>query len=307
MDRTGALMEELADGDPRVNVIHVTSLPEGWLGKLNALNEGTGHATGDVLLFADVDVHYEPDTLERAVRWLEEDRLDHLTLMPAVRSQSLLAEAVIGHFGALFMTFFRPSRVNREAPGAFVGVGAFNMVRRTTFERTEGWEWLRLEIGDDVGLGYMLHRHGAKSRFGCATEGLHIEWYPSLGAMVRGLEKNMFLVGAGARLDRAMLITFGLLVPPAAVLVSFLAQWQALMAVVVLTLVVSCSFARVVGASLGAGALMPLCGPAIAWAMARSAWRCWRSATVTWRDTSYAIPELLAGQRVSLASQPTKE
>lgn len=299
-DSTGALMDQIAAADGRVTVVHLDTLPPGWLGKLNALNEGTSRATGEVLLFADVDVHYEPQTLERAVRWMEADRLDHLALMPAVRSQSLLAEAMIGHFGMLFMTFFRPRRVNRGAPGAYVGIGAFNMVRRSTFDRTEGWEWLRLEIGDDVGLGYMLHRHGARSRFGAASSCLQIEWYPSLGAMVRGLEKNLFVIGARGLFHRALLISLGLMLPLAAALVCLLAQWYALMGVLGLALAVSCSFAQVVRSNVIAGAMAPLCGPALAWAMTRSAWRCWRTGRVTWRDTSYDIDELLAGQRVGL-------
>mgnify|MGYP006452399521 CR=1 FL=1 len=44
-----------------------------------------------------------------------------------------------------------------------MGAGAFNLVRRSLFEQTEGWEWLRLEIADDVGLAFMMHRHQAKS------------------------------------------------------------------------------------------------------------------------------------------------
>ena len=171
--------------------------------------------------------------------------------------------------------------------------------RKTSFA-AQGWEWLRLEIGDDVGLGYMLHRHGARSRFGAASSCLQIEWYPSLGAMVRGLEKNLFVIGARGLFHRALLISLGLMLPLAAALVCLLAQWYALMGVLGLALAVSCSFAQVVRSNVIAGAMAPLCGPALAWAMTRSAWRCWRTGRVTWRDTSYDIDELLAGQRVGL-------
>ena len=253
-------------------------------------------------MFADADVHYASDALERAVSWLEEERLDHLVLMPLLRSKSVLAEAVIGHFGGFFMSFFSPRRVNRGAPGAYVGVGAFNMVRRETFDRTEGWEWLRLEIADDVGLGYLMHRHGAKARFGLATMSLSVEWYSSVGSMVRGLEKNLFVVGAKARLHRALLCSVGMLIPPIAVAISVAAQWHELVVLTLMVLGISCGYGRLAGARLVAGALAPLGGPLIAWAMLRSAWRCSRSGEVAWRDTTYEIDDLIAGQRVSLMS-----
>src|SRR5215813_7146952 len=52
-DGTGAVMDAIAAEDPRVRAIHVTSLPEGWLGKLHALREGLQLATGEWLLFSD--------------------------------------------------------------------------------------------------------------------------------------------------------------------------------------------------------------------------------------------------------------
>src|SRR6185503_6720653 len=57
-DGTGAIVDRLAEGDPRVRAVHITELPEGWLGKVHALHRGVSIATGEWLLLSDADVHF---------------------------------------------------------------------------------------------------------------------------------------------------------------------------------------------------------------------------------------------------------
>jgi hypothetical protein len=71
-----------------------------------------------------------------------------------------------------------------------MGTGAFNLVRRSALERTPGLEWLKMEIVDDVALGVMLKRSGAKSAVLNGRGGVSLEFYPSLGAFIRAIEKS---------------------------------------------------------------------------------------------------------------------
>jgi len=52
-DGTGRTMEHLTAGRGDATVIQVEELPEGWLGKNNAIHVGTERASGDWLLFTD--------------------------------------------------------------------------------------------------------------------------------------------------------------------------------------------------------------------------------------------------------------
>jgi hypothetical protein len=63
---------------------------------------------------------------------------------PAVRSWYLL-------FLTSLLSWF--SGVNRDRPGSYVGVGAFNLVRASAYRRCGGYEALRLTVVDDMKLG----------------------------------------------------------------------------------------------------------------------------------------------------------
>ena len=64
-DLTGQVMLELAAEDPRIRVLQITELPENWLGKNHAMWTGAEAANGDLLLFTDGDVIYEPDAFRQ--------------------------------------------------------------------------------------------------------------------------------------------------------------------------------------------------------------------------------------------------
>ena len=69
-DGTGALIDLLAREDARVKAIHIDKLPDGWLGKVHALQRGVERAEGEWLLFTDADVHFAPTMLRRAVAYV---------------------------------------------------------------------------------------------------------------------------------------------------------------------------------------------------------------------------------------------
>lgn len=198
-DSTAAIVERLAGRDRRIRSVHIDRLPDGWLGKVHALHRGVSMAAGEWLLFTDADVHFAPAALRRALAYAERQRADHLALIPRTLQSRFWLEAVVQAFGLLFLIATRAAGINRAESKAFVGVGAFNLVKAESLRRTPGFEWLRLEPGDDVGLGMMIRQAGGVSRLALAHQDLTVEWYPSVIAMFRGLEKNLFGPGSNYR------------------------------------------------------------------------------------------------------------
>src|SRR6185369_3647515 len=101
-DETGRILDEMAAASPRLKVIHVDTLPHGWLGKNHALWVGSGIATGELFLFTDADIVMEPTILTRAVSFMERNSLDHLAATPSMRMPTLF----LSMFGASFIIFF---------------------------------------------------------------------------------------------------------------------------------------------------------------------------------------------------------
>src|SRR5215208_3489148 len=91
-DGTAEIIGRLALGDGRIRSLHVETLPDGWLGKVHALDRGVQLAEGDWLLFTDADVHFAAGTLRRAVGWAIANRIDHLGLAPLAVQESFLLD-----------------------------------------------------------------------------------------------------------------------------------------------------------------------------------------------------------------------
>jgi hypothetical protein len=191
-DNTGRLLDEAAKDDPRLRVVHVTSLPEGWLGKNHAMAEGARQAAGSWLLFTDADVHFAPDALKRAMAFALRHGLGHAVALPHFVAPGFLERCFVSAFGLFATLKFRPWDLNRAGTRAYIGVGAFNLVRREDYERVGGHRPLRMEVLDDVKLGLVLRRSGVPQG-ACGSGGLvRVRWQHGLRASIAGLVKNMF-------------------------------------------------------------------------------------------------------------------
>jgi glycosyltransferase involved in cell wall biosynthesis len=306
-DGTGRVVDALAARDSRILPIHVAELPEGWLGKVHAVHRGTLQATGEFLLFTDADVHFKQGALKKAVAHVVERGIDHFVVAPELVARNFWQEVAYNAFATGFMVGTRAVDVGREGSDAYVGVGAFNLVRRTAFDRTPGFEWLKMEVLDDVGLGLMLQRAGAKGGFTIGLGEVEVEWYASLRQMVRGLEKNAFGAYAMYQYPRLFaFLAFVALVLPGPVVALAQPYWPVRaigIAVVLVMLAAGLVLKKRTGRKIVPLLLGPLGFLVIAWTLIRSAYFCWKRGGIVWRGTLYPIAALRKGLRVRLGGR----
>jgi cellulose synthase/poly-beta-1,6-N-acetylglucosamine synthase-like glycosyltransferase len=191
-DATGAILDRLARENPALRALHVASLPSGWLGKNHALHSGAATVAADWLVFADADVVMRPGAVASAVAHARVHGLDHLAVFPRMVARGALLNATVGVFTVLFALRFRPWAAADPESRAHVGVGAFNLVRRTAYEAIGGHCSIALRPDDDLRLGRALKEAGHRSGAAFGDRLLAVEWYRSVPDLVRGLRKNAF-------------------------------------------------------------------------------------------------------------------
>jgi hypothetical protein len=193
-DDTGTILDRLAAEDARLTVLHVTSLPEGWLGKNHALWLGAARARGAWLLFTDGDVQFEPDAIQRALLLAERHGLGHVVALARLRTHGLLERAFVGAFAIFLNLKLRLWELPVPRTRGFVGTGAFNLVRRDAYERVGGHRTLALEVVDDAKLGLVLRRSGVPQGAADSRGLVSVRWQEGFLATLRGLVKNAFAV-----------------------------------------------------------------------------------------------------------------
>lgn len=193
-DNTGVILHELSQVNVRLRVLHIEELPDGWVGKNNALQRGADEAKGDYLLFTDADIMMEPTVLPRAVQRLVDSRLDHLTLVFRNSAPGWLLNSLILDAGVGLLQLLRPWRAKIKKSRYFIGVGAFNLVTRRAYESIGGHGKLRMHPIDDIMLGKLLKQKGYRQECLLGQDMINVPWYGSVAAMIEGLMKNVLAV-----------------------------------------------------------------------------------------------------------------
>ncbi len=297
-DNTGAELDKLAAADPRLKVIHVKELPPGWLGKTHGLQRGGEQASGEWILFTDADVHFQPGVLRRAVAHARANNLDHLAAVPELTGHGPVLGICVGAFSLIFALFLRPWRVPDPRSPCHGGVGAFNLVRTSTYRKLGGHKPLHYRPDDDIKLGKLM-KAGGWSEMVLGAGAISVAWYATVGELVRGLTKNAFagtdyriwlMLGAVA----AHLIFF--VWPVAALgLAAGLAQGLYLAAVVIM-LGVAVDNQRFAGGRWWHGLFFPAGLLVLDYILLRSMVVTLWQRGIIWRGTHYPLRELKANR-----------
>lgn len=298
-DNTREILDTMAQQEPRLHVVHMTDLPDGWLGKNHAAYCGAQHATGDYLLFTDADVVFAPTALSRAMNYALAHQLDHLAVAPTIKMPGVLLNMFAVGFVIFFGQYAKPWKARDPKSKRHIGIGAFNLVRAEAYRAAGTHQAIALRPDDDMKLGKLLKKAGFRQDILIGGNLLTVEWYGSVGELVRGLEKNSF-AGLEYRFSLLVAATAGqvvfLLWPYLGVFVTQGATQLLNAGIVALISLISWHSAR-------ANHLKPWAWLGFPLAAVMFLFIIWRATVLTlvrggiqWRDTHYPLAALKANQ-----------
>jgi glycosyltransferase involved in cell wall biosynthesis len=297
-DATGRILDDFAAAHARFRAVHVSELPRGWLGKPHALQKAFEASSGEWLLFTDADVSLRPDVLQRAMALAEQQNLDHLTLVCNVEMHGFWEKTLLTFFGLAFHLSTDAQSVSNPNSRAYVGIGAFQLLRRGTYEAIGTHRRLAMEVVDDMKLGKLVKQSGFRSCVAIGQDFVSVRWHAGARNIIRGVTKNFF-AAFGYSLAFAMAGLTGVFLLNVVPFVGLFAGhgWIRILSAIAVT-VALCMHGgvNVVNKVSPLYALMhPIGAVAFCYMIVRSvAVTLWQGG-VTWRGTFYPLKELKRG------------
>jgi chlorobactene glucosyltransferase len=179
----------------RLRLVRGVEPPEGWFGKQWAIIQGYRVARGDLLLFADADTKHTPELIGRAVRALQDERVDLFSVIPRQEMRSFWERLIQPHvFLALETGVGSLKRVNRaRVDWHAIANGQFILTTRTAYESAGTHEAVRHSVVDDLLLAQVYVRAGKDIFLAYAEQFMTTRMYGSLREIIAGWSKNLAL------------------------------------------------------------------------------------------------------------------
>ena len=172
-------------GLTNLNIITGKPLPEGWSGKLWALEQGRKYADTEIILLLDADITLAPGTIASLYQKLISEQLDLVSLMAFLRMNSfweiLLMPAFIYFFKLLYP--FHLSNASSDtllSKHVAAAAGGCILVRKEALEKIGGFTALKDSLIDDCTLARKIKTSGGRTWIGLTHSVLSHRKYDSL-------------------------------------------------------------------------------------------------------------------------------
>ncbi|MBA4538204.1 glycosyltransferase [Bacillus aquiflavi] len=295
-DETGLIMEKLAAHNPRIKVVHIKSLLEGWLGKNHALYVGTQMASGELLLFTDADVRYNKDAFAKAIHYFLHHQLDHLTAAPGMKGTGIWLKAFIAFFLFGFSYYKRPWRANNPRSKVGIGIGAFNLIAKSAYQAFGTHEKIKMRPDDDLQLGIKIKQAGFKQQFVTALSLIKVEWYTTLKEAFIGLEKNTF-AGLHYRFSMVVFAIIGTFLSQVFPFIMLLSNNHTVFTLSILNILLLAVLYTIIATRTTQFSpllfiLFPISALIFIYAIARASFLTFKRGGIVWRGTTYSLADL---------------
>jgi len=196
-DATAEIASQAAQADNRLQVISGKPLPDGWMGKSWACHQLAQMAAGQILVFTDADVQWQPDALSALIAQMQTTDVDLYTIWPTQQTDSwserlvvpLMAFAILGYLPVI-MTHYSPVPVFAAANGQCMAW------KRASYFKTGGHQAVAGNVLDDVTLARIAKQNRFSLRMADGANLIQTRMYRDWCSVRDGFAKNI-LAGYG--------------------------------------------------------------------------------------------------------------
>jgi len=291
-DDTGRVIDELSSKHERLRTVHVTSLPEGWLGKPNAAAHGAAVARGRWLVFVDSDCTLAPHAVREAIVTGEHRRFDLVSFVPRFVGTGFWDSLMTPLCGIATSGMFSLMYANSAMlPRIAFACGQFIAIRRDVYDGIGGHAAVRDSAGEDVELARILKRQGLRPRLGWGLDLVTTRMYGGLNEVINGWGRNFVAASRGRpwRVLGAITFVFGcvLTIWPAAVLGDWRLRLIAIIHGLLMTLLLAMAY-RQAGSRAWRAVLWPFSSLVLLCIFVRALWVSF-TRRLTWRGQQYSL------------------
>lgn len=181
----------------RISVISAPALPQGWIGKVGALQAGYRHIEPDlpdVVISIDADVHFEPDAICRAVHALSASNLDFISPYPRQIAHTWGERLIQPLLQWSWMsTVLLRGAEKFPLKSTVVCNGQFLVMRASALKAINGFESVANKVLDDIELGRSFVGAGYRGSVISGAEITSTRMYKSFDEIRSGYGKSLHL------------------------------------------------------------------------------------------------------------------
>jgi hopene-associated glycosyltransferase HpnB len=167
-------------------------LPEGWAGKLWALEQGRARVETDLILLLDADIELKPGTIAALKQKLTTGNLGLVSLMAELRMESFWEKLLVPAFIYYFKLVYPFALAAHPKSKVGAAAGGCILLRREALEAIGGFAALRDAIIDDCTLAQKIKAAGYPIWLGLTHSAVSLRPYETLSSVWNMVARSAF-------------------------------------------------------------------------------------------------------------------
>jgi hopene-associated glycosyltransferase HpnB len=288
-DQSSDATAQIAASFPNTRVVSGQPLPEGWAGKLWALEQGKSHVRTPMTLLLDADIQLQPGLLAALLAHKRKDNRQFVSLMADLRRTSFWDRLLLPAFVYYFKLIYPFSLSNSSFRHVAAAAGGCILVDTEALQRAGAFASLRNALIDDCTLARQVKNAGYRIWLGLSRGVVSLRPYGDLRSIHDMVARSAFTqlgYSAAVLLIVTILFIFAYGVP--FLLLGSADTWRLGVVALIAMMLSYLPMLRYYGMRLTWALLLPLSALLYIGMTWSSAIRYWRGVRSRWKDRTYS-------------------